>query len=303
MDKGVKCNMPSRCYCINCAYPVSGLANSRCPECGERFDPDDPRTWSSEPNKCHHSAPIAASFSGAMIGGAIVHGVIRLYEGYTSGYGHVTDTDYVTLWTAIAVVGWWTVVVVPGLLLDRRLMSLRSFWLSLGLGSLIAVAVLWVLLGLVLRSSPQASVVLLTFCAAFIGVFTAGAAFAASRRVWVRSAAGPPRRAVKFLWLLGPMCVFIWLVAVWPVLCRISPDLAYRVGDDQTRYRAIRSVLERVRVGDPASRLRKLLPSVFDTQSEEPTDRSWVFHIDGNTIEIEVEQGKIAHINQDQSRH
>ncbi len=31
-------------YCIGCRYPLGGLSADRCPECGDAFDPSDPRT-------------------------------------------------------------------------------------------------------------------------------------------------------------------------------------------------------------------------------------------------------------------
>jgi len=33
--------------CLGCGYILDRLPESRCPECGRPFDPDDPRTWQS----------------------------------------------------------------------------------------------------------------------------------------------------------------------------------------------------------------------------------------------------------------
>src|SRR5579862_2002337 len=35
---------PARGRCRACDYPLHGLTENRCPECGLQFDPDDPRT-------------------------------------------------------------------------------------------------------------------------------------------------------------------------------------------------------------------------------------------------------------------
>ena len=31
-----------RMFCLECGYPLDGLPEPRCPECGTPFDPDDP---------------------------------------------------------------------------------------------------------------------------------------------------------------------------------------------------------------------------------------------------------------------
>ncbi len=33
-------------YCLSCEYPLLGLREPRCPECGRLFDPDNPATYS-----------------------------------------------------------------------------------------------------------------------------------------------------------------------------------------------------------------------------------------------------------------
>lgn len=296
MDKGAKENEPPQRFCIHCTYLLAGLPDPRCPECGMHFDPDDARTWSTGASDYRRITPIAASFSGAILGGSIAHGATRLYDGYTSETGHVTDANYIAYWTAILVVGWWALILVPGLLLDRRLASLRSRWLALSIGALSAVGALWLVLGGAMRSSPVAPAVLLTLCAALVGISAATAAFAGSRRRWVRSAAGPPCRVVVLLWVVGPMCLALWMIAIWPVLCHVSPDIAYRVGGDQTRHWAIRFVLEQVQVGDSASKLRSMLPSAFGTNAGDSSSGLWLFQIGGDTIEVRTAEDKISRI-------
>jgi hypothetical protein len=39
--------MPARC--LNCFYILDGLPAARCPECGQVFDPNDPRTYTTKP--------------------------------------------------------------------------------------------------------------------------------------------------------------------------------------------------------------------------------------------------------------
>ena len=44
LDRGGQC-VGIRKYCIQCRYPLFGLIDSRCPECGQTFDPNDPTTY------------------------------------------------------------------------------------------------------------------------------------------------------------------------------------------------------------------------------------------------------------------
>lgn len=37
---------PARRICLDCRYPLIGLRDTRCPECGRLFDPSDPSTYS-----------------------------------------------------------------------------------------------------------------------------------------------------------------------------------------------------------------------------------------------------------------
>ena len=36
-------------FCLHCSYALDGLAESRCPECGRPFAPDDPTTFATRP--------------------------------------------------------------------------------------------------------------------------------------------------------------------------------------------------------------------------------------------------------------
>lgn len=37
-------------YCRQCGYQLNGLSENRCPECGQTFDPNEPRTFALTPN-------------------------------------------------------------------------------------------------------------------------------------------------------------------------------------------------------------------------------------------------------------
>lgn len=45
---------PGAKYCCDCGYVLAGLSEDRCPECGRRFDPQDPRTYRSEQREANH---------------------------------------------------------------------------------------------------------------------------------------------------------------------------------------------------------------------------------------------------------
>jgi len=42
---------PPGCYCKSCRYDLRGSVEPVCPECGLKYDPADPRTYLSQPNK------------------------------------------------------------------------------------------------------------------------------------------------------------------------------------------------------------------------------------------------------------
>ncbi|MEM9916135.1 MAG: hypothetical protein AAF911_14360 [Planctomycetota bacterium] len=61
-------------YCRNCLYPLAQLEASACPECGRRFDRQDPRTFLKRPRKirgfCVHV--ILGALGGVAAAGAVV---------------------------------------------------------------------------------------------------------------------------------------------------------------------------------------------------------------------------------------
>jgi rubrerythrin len=55
--KGQAENDPSRvthatCFCYDCEYPLDGLKNPQCPECGRNFDPNDFTTFKYKITNC-----------------------------------------------------------------------------------------------------------------------------------------------------------------------------------------------------------------------------------------------------------
>lgn len=50
---------PSR-FCQRCAYPLDGLGENRCPECGRPFDPEDSETFDGPRARIGHRHLIAA---------------------------------------------------------------------------------------------------------------------------------------------------------------------------------------------------------------------------------------------------
>jgi hypothetical protein len=48
-DEGTQSG-PNR-YCLGCAYPLDWLPETRCPECGRLFDPENPGTFARSPRK------------------------------------------------------------------------------------------------------------------------------------------------------------------------------------------------------------------------------------------------------------
>ncbi|TWT40528.1 hypothetical protein RAS1_42400 [Phycisphaerae bacterium RAS1] len=282
-------------YCIHCAYRLAGLPEPRCPECGTPFDVNDARTWSRAPGQLRSHAPLAASFAGAVVGGALSLGLGLLYEGYNSTYGHVTDhANRLFTATALNLASWFVVVV--SFLVDRGRVLFRSMLAAALSGAMAAAVVLWTCFSLELCPAQLAHSTWHTMFAMMGGAITGGAARAAMRQSWVRSAAGPTFRVVVLLWFVGPMVVATWIVCAWPVICRLFPDLAYRVGSDETRLWAVRFALRNVEVGDSTEVIHRRLPGLFGTQPLSGEDKTWNFGQNGAIVHLRIEDGRVVEL-------
>lgn len=120
--------------------------------------------------------------------------------------------------------------------------------------------------------------------------------FAAARVPSVRSAANPPKRLLRTLLLCGPLAVLVWLSLAWPLVCRVAPDLAYRVGDTSTRIWAVRYVTRDLKVGDSSARLHELLPTMF-LNGASMTDGQFQLHDGSSDVTLTIENGRISQIN------
>ena len=67
---------PRNFICINCGYPLKGLQSWTCPECGQAFDPADPRTFGHKPIG-PIVYPILFTFMGIFF---IALGTLQLYQ-------------------------------------------------------------------------------------------------------------------------------------------------------------------------------------------------------------------------------
>jgi hypothetical protein len=61
-DPGSKPSRPTM-WCRKCGYPLDGLSENRCPECGREFDPDNKRSYLSWPFRVGRTFSTAAAFS------------------------------------------------------------------------------------------------------------------------------------------------------------------------------------------------------------------------------------------------
>lgn len=298
---------PSSMYCMYCNYSLTGLQGPLCPECGRHFVADDAHTWASHLQNCNPLLPIAGSFSGSILSWSVAYSSFALYQAYYSPRYSFNDQTFWLFWTSVVSFGWWMLVSVPTIWADRRCNILKSFIVALPMGALLGAIGLWMFLLLAGERPLAPGNINLTAWAATVGAGAALGAHLAIRPQWVRPAAGPPRRVLAFFWLLGPAVLVIWLFAIWPIVCRISPDLAYRVGGHSRQDWAIRYVLQQVEVGDPAIRLEQLLPSVFSQRalpaslrtadsSPELASGSWGFNCGHDYIRVVVEDGRIVEL-------
>jgi hypothetical protein len=288
-------------YCIDCGYSLKGLPSARCPECGQAFEEEDPRTWAAWPNQVNAHGPLAASFLGTVVGWAIGYAVNTIYEAYTSPSGIAMDRHAAMVATAFAAMTWWWFVAMPAIVLSGSLRRLGSRLIATLVGAIGGLCGLWILLGLgPLRGISVEEAIRSSVWAAVVGSCAGFAASLASQKSWVRSAAGIPRRVAVGLWTAGPLAVLLWLFLLWPIVCAIAPDLAYRVGGYKTRNRALQTLLQRVQVGDDVREIERLRLHPVDPGSANASKHDrWSGRIFLEGYAFEVQDGQITAIERE----
>ncbi len=79
-------------YCKKCRYPLMGLTQPRCPECGLAFDLTDPRTYSTTPQAQRRRSTIVIVYAASFAAGSAL--AIGLHDDSASVPGR--------LWLAVA---------------------------------------------------------------------------------------------------------------------------------------------------------------------------------------------------------
>lgn len=85
--------------CLDCEYPLTGLANNQCPECGRAFDPAVRETMG--PHTEH-----ASGFSDYLIKGIVVQSIIFLFMTsiLSDGLAEIGLITAIAHWCAIAII-------------------------------------------------------------------------------------------------------------------------------------------------------------------------------------------------------
>lgn len=284
-------------YCIQCGYAIDHLPEDRCPECGTAFDPNDWRTWTHRPGHVRRSIPIAASFTGAFFGWALSYSLRMVSEVYISS--HVsTGGEY---WATSALLAglWWILLVLPVLTVTWTLRVVSRPLVAVVAGCFYGAAGLWLLLGwgMVIRGDSMSRMLYLTGWAALVGATTGLFVARSLRPVWTRSAAPTPGGVLAAWWLTPVVCVALWLTLAWPGICRVLPNLAYRVGGSDTRRAVLLNILRRVQIGEPSTRLHELLPEHFGPPSKAIQDGSVGGSWDDWQFEVYFDHGHVTRID------
>ncbi len=243
--------------CLDCDYQIDHLTDRRCPECGRAFDLNHPRTFAPDTIRSLRSFAIAASFAGTLLGWCVAQS-LHIVRQVSSGFGYVTDQKFWLSYTTGTIVVWWTIGVVPALMLPGVLRLLRKHSVRATLwGILFGVVGYCVIIGWMAGFGWY----MLTF-AGVVGGFTglATGIVLSSRRVL---SAAPPRFLVSTLVLLPTVALLTWFLAVWPLICFVSPRVQHKFGDALVRGSAVHRVLSLVQVGDSYDKLHQLLPAEF----------------------------------------
>lgn len=103
MDKLAKLEEPTK-YCWGCSYALVGLGENRCPECGRRFDPGSPRTFSPRPIAKKRAAVIVAIYL-LPLPISLIWWVL-LTQPWTGGTPPMHVRVLVGLWQACGLLAW-----------------------------------------------------------------------------------------------------------------------------------------------------------------------------------------------------
>lgn len=101
--------------CINCTYPLTGLAAHRCPECGTAFDPDNPATYVPDQPVPRRRLAIAASFLGICVASLGLLGLDVITTLRNSSLG-MLPSDKSWLLPMLIILAAWLLLLVPLLL-------------------------------------------------------------------------------------------------------------------------------------------------------------------------------------------
>lgn len=91
--------MPTEFFCIKCRYHLKGLSENRCPECGCKFDPKDPLTYSASAWMLHPAH--------TLVGGALLLLILAWCLNGAGDVGMFLDF-HALLWVAgVVAAGLW----------------------------------------------------------------------------------------------------------------------------------------------------------------------------------------------------
>lgn len=249
--------------CINCSYPLRGIPEPRCPECGTPFDPDDPKSWAPENPPPRRALALGGSFSGAFAAWLLVAGAWALIEEchpnspFTPPVQKIIDIPSPDRMAALIGI-LWVLVLLPA----HCSQSING--ISRGLRGAVALGIAFgtagALLQLAVGAKPPFDLVAVGILCGLVSELTI---WLVLKPRWTLTPVPTPRRYFAALWGAPFALVIAWLFGVWPLICEVAPRMAYRLGGHATREVIVLRLLRDIRPGDPVSKLADRLPELI----------------------------------------
>lgn len=197
----------------------------------------------------------ALSFFSLFIGWCVAISALVCWQVFASGFGHVTDFNFFLFWPALFAFFGWLIFVLPAIYIVRGERPSMRFPVLMLTGAVYGVLVYLILVCTWLTEGWR-----LAWFPAIIGG-VGGAVYSSLIRSRLVECRQGYRATALFLAPVVILSAFVF--AVWPLVIRHLPYVAYVFGADESRGAAHLQILKCIRKGETFNELHRRYPRIF----------------------------------------